>query len=121
MSEVERFMAPGPWITRDLKLCVLASDYDALAAELAEAKEDRYAVTRQRNEALHRLDEYIALDAGMGATILELRARIRELEDALRLAESALPPNAPWGIVSKVRAALAPKEPTALDREGEHG
>jgi hypothetical protein len=34
-----------------------------------------------------------------------------ELEDALRLAEPLLPPNAPWGIVSKVRAALAPKEP----------
>jgi hypothetical protein len=30
---VERFPAPGPWITRDLKPCVLASDYDALAAE----------------------------------------------------------------------------------------
>ena len=25
---VKRFMAPGPWITRDLKPCVLASDYD---------------------------------------------------------------------------------------------
>lgn len=32
---VKRFMAPGPWITRDLKECVLASDYDALAAENA--------------------------------------------------------------------------------------
>jgi len=30
---VKRFMAPGPWITRDLKECVRASDYDALAAE----------------------------------------------------------------------------------------
>jgi hypothetical protein len=29
MSEVLRFRAPGPWITRDLKECVLASDYDA--------------------------------------------------------------------------------------------
>jgi hypothetical protein len=35
MSEVLRFRAPGPWITRDLKECVLASDYDALAAQLA--------------------------------------------------------------------------------------
>lgn len=25
----ERFMAPGPWITRDLKPCVLAADFDA--------------------------------------------------------------------------------------------
>jgi hypothetical protein len=33
--DVLRFPAPGPWITRDLKLCVLASDYDALAAETA--------------------------------------------------------------------------------------
>jgi hypothetical protein len=31
-------MAPGPWITRDLKECVLASDYDALAAENAALK-----------------------------------------------------------------------------------
>ena len=30
---VKRFMAPGPWITRDLKECVRASDYDVLAAE----------------------------------------------------------------------------------------
>ena len=35
---VKRFMAPGPWITRDLKECVLASDYDALAARLAAAE-----------------------------------------------------------------------------------
>lgn len=33
--------------------------------------------------------------------------RIRELEDALRLAEPLLPPNAPWGVVNKVRAALS--------------
>lgn len=31
-------MAPGPWLTRDLKECVLASDYDALAAENAALK-----------------------------------------------------------------------------------
>lgn len=37
MSNVLRFHAPGPWLTRDLKECVLASDYDALAARLAEA------------------------------------------------------------------------------------
>ncbi len=48
---VKRFHAPGPWITRDLKECVLASDYDALEvnalremallqARLAEAKRD---------------------------------------------------------------------------------
>lgn len=30
MTNVRRFMAPGPWITRDLKECVRASDYDAL-------------------------------------------------------------------------------------------
>lgn len=34
MSGVKRFMAPGPWITRDLKEAVLASDYDALQARL---------------------------------------------------------------------------------------
>jgi len=30
MSEVKRFKAAGPWITRELRDCVLASDYDAL-------------------------------------------------------------------------------------------
>ena len=33
MTDIQRFFAPGPWVTRDLKECVLASDYDALAAE----------------------------------------------------------------------------------------
>lgn len=32
VKEPRRFMAPGPWITRDLKECVLASDDDALRA-----------------------------------------------------------------------------------------
>ena len=27
-TKVLRFRAPGPWITRDLKPCILASDYD---------------------------------------------------------------------------------------------
>ena len=36
MSDVLRFNAPGPWITRELRQCVLASDYDALAARVAE-------------------------------------------------------------------------------------
>jgi hypothetical protein len=44
---VERFPAPGPWITRDLKLCVLASDHDAAIAQL----------TRERDEALKAVDE----------------------------------------------------------------
>lgn len=33
MSEVKRYLCSGPWFTRDLKLCVLASDFDAKAAE----------------------------------------------------------------------------------------
>ena len=32
VDEPRRFMAPGPWITRDLKECVRASDHDALRA-----------------------------------------------------------------------------------------
>lgn len=36
---VKRFMAPGPWITRDLKECVRASDYDALLAEVDRLRE----------------------------------------------------------------------------------
>ena len=38
MTDIKRFFAPGPWVTRDLKECVRASDYDALAARLAEAR-----------------------------------------------------------------------------------
>lgn len=67
MSEVKRFMAPGPWVTRDLKECVRASDYDALAARLAEAERDaaRYrwltedhadkATRERRDELLRRM------------------------------------------------------------------
>jgi hypothetical protein len=39
MSNVLRFHAPGPWITRDLKECVLASDYDALAVRCRKYEE----------------------------------------------------------------------------------
>ena len=38
MSKILRWKAAGPWITRDLKDAVLARDYDALAARLAEAE-----------------------------------------------------------------------------------
>ena len=36
MTDVLRFHAPGPWLTRDLKECVLARDYDALRLQLAD-------------------------------------------------------------------------------------
>lgn len=39
MTDIQRFFAPGPWVTRDLKECVLASDYGALAAENAALRE----------------------------------------------------------------------------------
>lgn len=55
-------------------------DIKELKAELAGMTEDRNAVTRQRNEALRRVDEYVALDAGMGASLLKAQNRIRELE-----------------------------------------
>lgn len=32
----QRFMAPGPWATRDLKECVLASAYDTLRRQVAD-------------------------------------------------------------------------------------
>lgn len=42
MSEkpVKRFKAPGPWITRELRDCVQASDYDDLASAHAAALEE---------------------------------------------------------------------------------
>jgi hypothetical protein len=46
-SDVLRFLAPGPWITRDLKPCVLAEDYDALAAEFAEYRKSAEARIEQ--------------------------------------------------------------------------
>ena len=36
-TPIKRFMAPGPWITRELRECVQAKDYDALASDLAAA------------------------------------------------------------------------------------
>jgi hypothetical protein len=47
-------MAPGPWITRDLKECVLASDYDALAARLAEADALLREARQRTQNLLHR-------------------------------------------------------------------
>src|SRR6202161_3979777 len=47
-SMIKRFNAPGPWITRDLKPCVLASDYDALADA---AQELVRALTMEENES----------------------------------------------------------------------
>ncbi len=81
MSEVLRFHAPGPWITRDLKECVLASDYDALAAERDALRRDaeRYRWLRDSagNDIMEKLmaecspprwDELVdaAIDAAMG-------------------------------------------------------
>ena len=78
---VKRFMAPGPWITRDLKECVLASDYDALAAERDALRKDaeRYRWLRDSagNDIMEKLmaecspprwDELVdaAIDAAMG-------------------------------------------------------
>ncbi|HSW33303.1 MAG TPA: hypothetical protein VLH36_06770 [Steroidobacteraceae bacterium] len=78
---VKRFMAPGPWITRDLKECVLASDYDALAAERDALSKDaeRYRWLRDSagNDIMEKLmaecspprwDELVdaAIDAAMG-------------------------------------------------------
>jgi hypothetical protein len=37
---VETFMAPGPWITRDLKPCVRATEYEHLKALAIEACQD---------------------------------------------------------------------------------
>lgn len=44
MSDVLRFNAPGPWITRELRQCVLATDYDALTARVAHL--EKYAGCR---------------------------------------------------------------------------
>lgn len=55
MTQILRFHAPGPWLTRNLKECVLASDYDDLAARLAEAERDaaRYRWIHDHVEYVH--------------------------------------------------------------------
>ena len=71
MTDIQRFFAPGPWVTRDLKECVLASDYDALAAERDALRKDaeRYHRVMQviRSLCAAKTPELLAdLDAAMG-------------------------------------------------------
>ena len=40
MSDVRRFMAAGPWLTRELRECVQASDFDRLTAENKRLKDE---------------------------------------------------------------------------------
>lgn len=52
MSEVKRWLAPHPGITRDLKEVVLARDFDSLSAEnkvLREALVDCYRFAETEN------------------------------------------------------------------------
>lgn len=51
---VKRFLVPDPLITRDLKECVRASDYDLLAAELT-------AVKKREQETVNQLIDKTAL------------------------------------------------------------
>lgn len=70
MSEVMRFKAPGPWITRELRDCVQASDYDAIAKRLAEAE---------------LRAEYWKAEHLAGNKVIETaEARVRELEAGLQ-------------------------------------
>ena len=67
MEEVLRFRAPGPWITRDLKYCVLASDFDRVVADNCE---------------LHRIaSEAIAATTGVNMRNTEL---VAERDEAVR-------------------------------------
>ena len=50
MAEVKRFMAPGPWITRDLKPCVLAEDYDRLLDIMRDQLELAVQFLRDRSD-----------------------------------------------------------------------
>ncbi len=60
MSEVLRFKAPGPWVTRELRECVQASDYDALAAQLETM---RASCAQAARDAVQFQDERNALSA----------------------------------------------------------
>ena len=83
---VKRFMAPGPWITRDLKECVRASDYDALAAERDALRKDAERYRWLRDSAGNDIMEKLMAECsppsgttrGMAAYIADaavLRAR----------------------------------------------
>ena len=51
---VKRFKAPGPWVTRELRDCVQATDYDALAAERDQLQHDL-------SEQIHQVRAYDAM------------------------------------------------------------
>lgn len=73
---VMRFRAPGPWVTRELRECVLASDYDAAIAQVKRLEQERDLAkafhdlaVKERNLANHQLDK--------------ARKKIAELEEEL--------------------------------------
>ena len=107
------------------KQVVLASDYDALAAELAgyKASHEQYcpsaARVRELEQALHT---QAATNVDLDNRLLQSAARVRELEAALRKCRSALTAgrseneaarNAHYWqpVIKTIDAALAPKDP----------
>lgn len=55
MSKIPRWMAAGPWVTRDLKEAVLAADYDALSEKLSNALCTNYDLRKERDRLTDEL------------------------------------------------------------------
>jgi hypothetical protein len=55
---VKRFSAPGPWMTRDLKPCVLATDFDELE-KLANVVAFTNQETTKHEDAMKALRAYL--------------------------------------------------------------
>lgn len=89
VREPTSFMAAGPWITRDLKPCVRADDYDALrAATLAVLDEQTAALAELsalvRGECPALLDELRGGSSRLDLAIDAALANARALREKLR-------------------------------------
>lgn len=80
MSDVKRFKAPGPWITRELRDCVQASDYDAIAAQLATAQA-RVEAARVAFEELFHCSDMMMLDGDYARHLAKTWLAVNEFEN----------------------------------------
>jgi hypothetical protein len=90
-ADIKRYWLAGPWLTRDLKECVLAHEYDELEARsIAQARsiatlvahEDR--LMKQTREQATRIKVLEELLAACSIHEKRMASHIKELEIAIR-------------------------------------
>lgn len=86
MSEVKRFMAPGPWVTRELRECVQASDYDDLRGQLGDSRESYIRVKEAAAHSQRRAEEAES----------KLAAATRERDEATARLNAIIPSCEDW-------------------------